>query len=216
VDLKALEPAMRHLLDSYIRADDSRGLSAFEDMTLVEMIVVRGEDAVEALPDGKKGDRRAVAETIENDVRRLIVDEMAVKPKYYERTSRLLDELIRQRREEVIAYGEYLKQVTALARKVKRGEGGRPRPQSIDSPALRAIYDNLPEMGDGAEGESEIDLRESVALAVDQAVRDAKMAGWRGHTIKEWQVKRAIHMALGPLKDRTEEIFDIVKRQRGY
>ena len=35
VDLKALEPAMRHLLDSYIRADDSKELSSFDDMTLV-------------------------------------------------------------------------------------------------------------------------------------------------------------------------------------
>ena len=216
VDLKALEPAMRHLLDTYIRADDSKVLSAFDDMTLVELIVARGEDAVEALPDGIKSDRRAVAETIENNVRRLIVDEMAVNPKYYERMSKLLDELIRQRREEVIAYGEYLKQMTALAKKVKHSEGGPSRPPSIDSPALRAIYDNLPNTGDGADGASESDIRESIALAVDGAVRNAKMAGWRGHTIKERQVKRAIHEALGPLKARTEEIFDIVKAQGGY
>ncbi len=216
VDLKAMEPAMRHLLDTYIRADDSKVLSAFDDMTLVELIVARGEDAVEALPDGIKSDRRAVAETIENNVRRLIVDEMAMNPKYYERMSKLLDELIRQRREEVIVYGEFLKKVTALAKKVKHGEGGPSRPPGIDSPALRAIYDNLPEAGDGAEGESETDIRESVALAVDRAVRDAKMAGWRGHTIKERHIKRAIHKALGPLKARTEEIFDIVKAQGGY
>ncbi len=216
VDLKALEPAMRHLLDSYIRADDSRVLSGFEDMTLVELIVVRGEDAVEALPDGMRGDRRAVAETIENNVRRLIVDEMAVNPKYYEQMSRLLDELIRQRREAVIAYGEYLKRVTALARKVKRGEGGQSRPQSIDSPALHAIYDNLPETGDGAEGEQQSSVREFVALAVHKAVRNARMAEWRNHTIKERHVKRAIHKALGPWKALTEEIFAIVKRQSAY
>ena len=216
VDLKAMEPAMRHLLDTYIRADESKVLSAFDDMTLVELIVARGEDAVEALPDGIKNDRRAVAETIENNVRRLIVDEMAVNPKYYERMSKLLDELIRQRRKEVIAYGEFLKTVTALAKKVKHGEGGPSRPPGIDSSALRAIYDNLPEACDGAEGESETDIRESVALAVDRAVRDAKMAEWRGHTIKERHIKKAIHRALGPLKARTEEIFDIVKAQGGY
>ena len=216
VDLKAMEPAMRHLLDSYIRADDSRVLSAFADMTLVELIVDRGEKAVEALPDGMKGDRRAVAETIENNVRRLIVDEMAVNPKYYERMSRLLDELIRQRREEAIAYGEYLKQVTALARKVKRGEGGQSRPQSIVSAARQAIYDNLHETAHGAKSEPQSDIRESVALAVDQAVLDARMAGWRDHTIKERRVKRAIHDALGPWKAQTEEIFAIVKKQRGY
>ena len=216
VDLKALEPAMRHLLDSYIRADDSKELSSFDDMTLVDLIVARGEDAVEALPDGMKGDRRAVAETIENNVRRLIVDEMAVNPKYYERMSKLLDELIRQRREEVIAYGDYLKKVTALATKVKRGEGGPSRPPGIGTPALRAIYDNLPEAGEVAEGESGPDTREYVALAIDRAVRDAKMAGWRGHMVKERQVKRGIYKALGPWKTRTEEIFKIVKEQGEY
>ncbi|MXX33955.1 MAG: HsdR family type I site-specific deoxyribonuclease [Gemmatimonadetes bacterium] len=213
VDLKALEPAMRHLLDSYIRADDSRVLSEFEDMTLVDLIVARGEDAVEALPGGMNGDRRAVAETIENNVRRLIVDEMVVNPKYYERMSKLLDELIRQRREGVIGYEDYLKRVTVLTRQVKRGGGGPSRPPGIDSPALRAIYDNLPETADA---DSETDLRESVALAVDRAVRDARWAGWRGHPIKERHVKRAIHTALGPWKARTEEIFDIVTAQRGY
>ena len=216
VDLKALEPAMRHLLDSYIRADDSRELSSFDDMTLVQLIVERGEDAVDALPGGMKGDRRAVAETIENNVRRLIVDEMAVNPKYYERMSKLLDELIRQRREEVIAYGEYLKQVTALATKVKRGEGGPSRPPGIDTRALRAIYDNLPETGDGTEGEGQSGSREYVALAIDRAVRDAKMAGWRGHMVKERQVKSAIYNAVGPWKARTEEIFKIVKEQGEY
>ena len=216
VDLKALEPAMRHLLDSYIRADDSRVLSEFEDMTLVELIVARGEDAVEALPAEMKGDRRAVAETIENNVRRLIVDETAVNPKYYERMSKLLDELIRQRREEVLAYGEYLTRVIALTRRVKRGEGGQSRPQSIHSPALHAIYDNLPETGNGAKGEQHSSVRETIALAVHKAVQNARMAEWRGHTIKERRIKKAIHVALGSRKALTEEIFAIVKGQSAY
>ncbi|MDE0102754.1 MAG: type I restriction endonuclease subunit R [Bryobacterales bacterium] len=217
VDLKALEPAMRHLLDSYIRADESRVLSSFEDMTLIDLIVGRGEDAVEALPDGIKGDRRAVAETIENNVRRLIVEEMAVNPKYYERMSKLLDELIRQRREEVIAYGEYLKQVSELARTVKQGDGGSSRPPSIDTAALKALYDNLNfEILDGAEGELQSDFPESLALAVDRAVRRARMAGWRDHPIKERHIKRAISQALDRYKGHTEEVFAIVKAQREY
>ena len=36
IDLKQYEPAMRHLLDSYIRAEESKKQSAFDDMTLVE------------------------------------------------------------------------------------------------------------------------------------------------------------------------------------
>ena len=94
IDLKMYEPAMRHLLDTYIRAEDSEQLSAFDDVTLMQLIVERGDAAVDALPEGIRKNREAVAETIENNVRRLIIDETAVNPKYYEKMSELLDALI--------------------------------------------------------------------------------------------------------------------------
>ena len=47
IDLKMYEPAMRHLIDTYIRADESEKLSAFDDMSLVQLIVERGADAVD-------------------------------------------------------------------------------------------------------------------------------------------------------------------------
>ncbi len=45
-------------------------------MTLIELIVKRGVDAVSALPDGIKRNKEAVAETIENNIRKLIIDEL--------------------------------------------------------------------------------------------------------------------------------------------
>ncbi len=215
VDLKVFEPAMRHLLDTYIRADDSEKLSELDDLTLAELLVKRGEEAVEALPDRIKDDQRAVAETIENNVRRLIVDESRMNPKYYGRMSKLLDELIRRRREDVVAYADYLKEVIDIARRVKHGEGGQSHPATIDTPALRAIYDNLPGMESGAV-DTEADSRELVALAVHQAVQGARMAQWRGHSIKERRVMKAIHQALGHSNVHPQEIFDIVKAQSEY
>ena len=79
IDLKMYEPAMRHLLDTYIRAEESETLSTFDDMTLVQLVVERGEAAIDSLPDGIRGNRDAVAETIENNVRRIIINEMAVQ-----------------------------------------------------------------------------------------------------------------------------------------
>ena len=219
VDLKVFEPAMRHLLDAYIRADDSKILSTFDDMTLVDLLIKDGESAIDSLPEGIRGSRGAVAETIENNVRRLIVDEMAVNPKYYSGMSKLLDELINRRRDGVIAYRAYLKQVIALAEKVKNSEDGRSHPPTINTSALRAIYDNLPEeppVESSRRRTPETCIRETVTLAVDQAVRDARMDGWRGHTIKERHIKTAVHMALGPFRACTATIFDIVKVQREY
>ncbi|MHC5825800.1 MAG: type I restriction enzyme subunit R domain-containing protein, partial [Nostoc sp.] len=36
IDLKAYEPAMRHLIDTYIGAEESEIISAFDDMTLIQ------------------------------------------------------------------------------------------------------------------------------------------------------------------------------------
>ena len=225
VDLKVFEPAMRHLLDNYIRAEDSEVISAFDDMTLVDLLIRDGEGAIGSLPEGIRGSPRAVAETIENNVRRLIVDEMAVNPMYYEKMSAVLDALIRRRREEAIEYEDYLKKVIELAEQVKRGEGGGSYPERIKTRALRAIYDNLPEellrkkVAEGTDAEEPDDAgdpRELVALAVDRAVRRAKMADWRGHPIKERRIGAAIQAALGPYKALTFTILEIVKAQREY
>jgi type I restriction enzyme R subunit len=225
VDLKMFEPAMRHLLDSYIRAEDSEVVSKFDDMTLVDLLVRDGADAINGLPKGIRGSQRAVAETIENNVRRLIVDEMAVNPKYYEKMSTVLDALITQRKEEALEYEAYLKKIIELAEKVKRGEGGGSYPATIETRALRAIYDNLPEEAlarvvaepdTTPKPDTETDPREEAALAVDCAVRRAKMADWRGSPIKERRVAKAIHGALGPYKDLTYTILEIVKAQSEY
>ena len=225
VDLKVFEPAMRHLLDSYIRAEDSEVISSFDDMTLVELLISDGEGAIDSLPEGIRGSRRAVAETIENNARRLIVDEMAVNPKYYERMSAVLDALIQRRREEAIEYEDYLKRVIDLAEKVKRGEGGGSYPASVRTRGLRAIYDNLPEEvlakhvaeGIGTPGSHEsVDARAVVALAVDCAVREARMADWRGNPIKTNRIAAAIQAALGPDNILTLRILEIVKAQSEY
>src|SRR5213592_1902981 len=96
--MKMFEPAMRHLLDTYIQAEESVKLSAFDDMTLVQLIVEKDEGALGALPKGLRENREAMAETIENNVRKVIIDERGVNPRYYEKMSQLLDALIQARR----------------------------------------------------------------------------------------------------------------------
>jgi len=72
IDLKAYEPAMRHLIDTYIRAEESEKVSEFDDMTLVELIVAKGKDAIKTLPKGIRNNKAAVAETIQNNLRKVI------------------------------------------------------------------------------------------------------------------------------------------------
>ncbi|MEY0217336.1 type I restriction endonuclease subunit R, partial [Providencia rettgeri] len=114
VEMKRFEPAMRHLLDMYIRADDSEVLMDFEELGLIELIVEKGADAVEALPESIRKNQEAMAETIENNVRKIIVDENPVNPKYYEQMSVLLNELIELRRQKAIEYQDYLEKIREL------------------------------------------------------------------------------------------------------
>ena len=161
VDLKLYEPAMRHLINAYIRAEDSEKISAFDDMTLIQLIVERDEGAIDALPEGIKNSQEAVAETIENNVRKLIIDETPVNPRYYEQVSQLLDDLIEQRRTHAIGYEKYLARVLELARQVAAPQGGKTRPTEIDTPERKALYDFA-------------DDDAAFAVAIDAAIRAVK------------------------------------------
>ena len=217
INLKMYEPAMRHLLDTYIRAEESEELSTFDDLTLVELIVERGDAALDALPEGIRKNPEAVAETVENNVRRLIIDEMAVNPRYYEKMSELLDALILQRKQEAIDYKDYLSRIVALTEEVKNPQTQVSYPSRIDSAALRALFDNL-QVRDSAlsyDAEPLVDLKAAKALAIDSAIRNVKKDGWRGSKVKEREVRRAIKSELDD-ENLIDKIFVIVKNQQEY
>jgi len=207
IDLKAYEPAMRHLIDSYIDAEESRKVSAFDNLTLIDLIINKGISAIDSLPKGIKENKTAVAETIENNVRKLIIDEKPTNPKYYERMSVLLDEIIRARKQEAIEYAVYLKEIEELSKKLKNTTLTDSYPKSIGTKAKRALYDNL-------------DNNEKLALKVHENIDTRKSEGWRGTKIKERQLKLAITAALEEFgvvdEKKTDEILELAKNQDEY
>ncbi|MEH1955772.1 type I restriction endonuclease subunit R [Nostoc sp.] len=202
IDLKAHEPAMRHLIDTYIGAEESEIISAFDDMTLIQLIVERGANAVEALPKGIKQNQEAVAETIENNLRKVIIDQQPTNPKYFEKMSTLLDELIQARKAASQNYKAYLQRIVELSKQVAQPSRSSQYPQSLNSAAKRALYDNL-------------NQDEALSLAIDDAIRKTKKDGWRGNIMKEREVKNAIKKHLDSSED-CDHIFEIVKSQSEY
>lgn len=205
LDLKQLEPAMRQLIDTYIHAKDSQPISQFAELGLIELLVEKGLGALDSLPKGIRNNEAAMAETIENNVRRIIVDEQPVNPRYYEEMSELLDALIEERRQKAIAYQEYLEQVKVLATKVVRpdGVGTTHYPSELNTRARRALYDNL---GHNAE----------LALRIDTAVRTTKKDGWLGNRFKEREVENAIREVLGDYQVNLQAVVNLVKNQDEY
>ena len=208
VDLKVFEPAMRHLLDTYVDAAESEVIAEFDEVGLVELVAQRGANALEKLPEGIRGSEDAVAETIENNVRKVIVDRRDANPAYYEKMSKLLRTLIERRREEVLEYEEYLEEMSELARQVVDPTQSDDYPDDLATPGQRALYDNL---GENA----------ALAQQIDERVKKNRKDDWRGDDFKERVVKRTIYEAIvehdsSAGEEDVEEIFPVIKNQREY
>ncbi|MGZ7496508.1 type I restriction endonuclease subunit R [Corynebacterium sp. ZY180755] len=180
VDLKQFEAGMRALLDTYIQADASRNLATF-DQGLVHLIVEHGVGVIEKLPESIRKDPGAAAETIVNNVRKTIVDEQAMNPKYYESMSSLLDALIEQRREAVIDYEEYLLKLVEFTQRLATGESEQKYPKWADSSARRALIDFAWPEG------IEVDVER-----VYRTIQRNKDHGWTGDKTKQKSLMRTL------------------------
>lgn len=199
LDLKTYEADMRFLIDTYIQADLPRKISPFDNVSLLQLIVESGiAEAINEKLAEVKDNPEAVAETIENNVRRKIIKEMLTDPAYYERMSTLLKEIIDLRKAKAVNYEEYLKKVAEVARQVETGKADD-TPVRLDTPGKRALYNNLGQ-------------NEGLALQLDQAVKVVRPDAWRGVQPKEQVIKRAIYQILKD-KDEVERIFRIIKEQ---
>jgi type I restriction enzyme R subunit len=171
-------------------------------MGLLDLIVKTGiANAIATQLDGLKGNKNAIAETIENNVRKKIIKEHLNDPAYYEKMSALLDEIIAARRSKAIEYEEYLKRIAELAKRVEAGQSEE-TPQALDTSGKRALYNNLKQ-------------DEVMALRIDEAIRKTRPDGWRGVQAREQVIKAALYGVLGN-EAEVERIFLIVKAQREY
>ncbi len=202
LDLKTYEADMRHLIDNYIQADESQKISPFGNLTLIDIIVNTGiSDAINSLPEGIKGSKVAVAETIENNVRQKIIKEHLIDPAFFEEMSKLLDIIIKERKANAVSYEEYLKKIAALAIKVNEGKS-KSTPDGLNTSAKRALYNNLSK-------------NEDLALAVHEKIITYRPDNWKGNETKERVIKSKLYEVLGDEKE-VEKIFPLVKKQSEY
>lgn len=203
IDLKRYEPDMRQLLDMYLSADPSRVISDFGDATLLQVIVEKGiQEATNQLPQAIRKSETVVAETLEANMRKVIIQEMPINPAYYEKMSVLLQELIHQRKSAAIRYEEFLKRMAKLAGNINPDSVKSSYPEQVNSPAKRALYDNLEE-------------NEELAMVLDHEIVYSKKVDWIGDVIKEREVRNIIKRHISD-QEKIEQILDIVKNQREY
>ena len=227
LDTKAYEADMRHLIDTYVQADEPRKISPFDNIGLLDLIVKTGiADAIAQKLSSMKSNKRAIAETIENNVRRKIIKEHLNDPAFYQKMSVLLDEIIVARKEQAIEYEEYLKRVAELVKQVEAGHADT-LPSVLDSNGKRALYSNLKSDAmetiaanvmlkeNAPEYVTKVDPYLAIALRIDEAVKANRPDGWRGVQAKEQIVKQAIYSVIGNIEE-TERLFLIIKAQSDY
>jgi len=203
VDFKQYEAGMRHLLDTYISAKPSDVISDFNDTGLIQLVVQTGAGAIDKLPDGIKKDPEAVAETIANNMRKLIIDERPTNPKYYDKMSALLDAILEERRKGALEYQQYLAQLLEAATKLGKRQSDSVYPDWASNDARRALVDFF-------------DPNVELAIAIDAVVRNTKPDGWVGAPLKERKVRLALVRTLPADFDRVDELFELIKARHEY
>ncbi|KAB8037563.1 HsdR family type I site-specific deoxyribonuclease [Silvanigrella paludirubra] len=203
LDLKAYEADMRHLLDSYIEASDPRKISPFDDVPLLELIVKSGiaEAFTQKFGNKQPKDDKSVAEVVENNIRSKIMKEHLHDPAFFERMSKLLDEVVKFRKENANKYEEYLLKVVNLAKRIQSGSASQ-MPSSLQTLGQKALYNNLGE-------------QEELALTIDMTLKQVRPADWRGVQTRENVIKQALYEILKSEKE-VERIFNIVFIHKEY
>jgi type I restriction enzyme R subunit len=202
LDLKTYEADMRHLIDNYIQAADARKISAFGDNSLLDLIAKSGiAETINQLHKETKNNQEAVAETIENNVRQKIIKEHLIDPVFFDEISRLLEEVIRERKSKALDYEQYLRRIEALAKRAQAGSN-EDTPASIKTAAQKALFNNLGK-------------NEHLALKIHEKILEVKPDGWKGDSIKENRIKSALFEILNST-DEVERLFSIIKQQAEY
>jgi len=227
LDIKPYEADMRHLLNTYIQADPADPLGTVDQYSLVELIIETGiHDAIaKKLNEKGKLSKNAVAEGIINNVRKTIVRDHLTDPRFYEEMSKLLDDLIKQKRDDTASYEEFLKQAEALVNKMATGQSSHNMPPELNgNPEATVIYNNLPDIL--AQSGPRDQLHETqtgfgnprlvLALRIDRTMREQAPAGWRGDDTREKQVLNALFPLLDRNRNATTALFEIIKNMRGY
>ena len=228
LDIKPYEADMRHLLNTYIQADPAADLLMLSEVSLMEAIIETGiHDAIaRKLNEKGKLSRNGIAEGIINNVRKTIVRDQLTDPQFYEQMSKLLDDLIKQSREDAASYEEFLRKAEALVKRLTARQFDDDVPAALHGRReATVIYNNLPQILDAgharadgfAESRAEYgDELIRLALEIDRVMRVQAPAGWRGDQTKEAQVLNALFPVLDRNREATRALFELIKNQPGY
>lgn len=201
IDMRRYEPDMRQVLDLYVKAENSEVIAKLDDTSFLDIVAAQNEEQLNDLPDELKDEYgRASAETVEANLREVIRKDSPFNPAYYGKLSIILQELIDKRKKEMLDYEEYMKELIELVKKA-RGKSANSYPESIKTPGMRALYDNL--------GQNEY-----LAIRTHEVIKENAIVGFRDNRLKQRKLIKALAKLLGD--EMAQKIYDIIKLHDEY
>lgn len=196
VDMARYDAEMRDLLDQYIDADRSEVLEEMNDFSFLDLIVKKEEDyMVDEKNEKALGGQEGVAETLVANSRRVINRKREQNPAEYERLSDQLKRLLKEMREGILEYKDFLRQIVEINEALRHGEKSiDPR---INSDLKKALYDNL---------ENNVDL----ALKVNETAVRYAAPGFEDNPNFSRSLRMRLDVALQGDKEKSEIAYRIL------
>jgi type I restriction enzyme R subunit len=201
IDLKLYEPDMRKLIDTYIRSNRSKVVADLSDRPLLELLATEGVKAIENLPAGIQENSKAVAETITNNIRRTVIEKSPTNPKYFEKMSHLLSEVVKQLDQDSVEYEALLMKLIALSDEVLNPKHSYPVEISQLGAGAGAIYDQV---------NQDISVTESANRILMHA-----QDGWRTNAMKSRILRNELLECLNN-EALVDQIIEVAKYYENY
>lgn len=207
LDLKYYDPAMRQLIDNYVRAEDSEKLVDLADISFLDLIDMDGDKAIDSLPKKIKQNERSVAEVLAANMRKIIISERPNNPAYFDKMSELLNQLLQEQKDGKLQYKELIGKLIDKLKEARSTVKAK-YPASIDTKGKQSLYDNL-----GNDEALTLRVHDTIKANARDGFRDMDGSGMK----KMRALRRAVEDVLqGFEADKIDDIMQIIVAQKEY
>ena len=207
LDLKYYDPAMRQLIDNYVRAEDSEKLVDLADISFLDLIDTDSDKAIDSLPKKIKQNERSVAEVLAANMRKMIISERPNNPAYFDKMSELLNQLLQEQKDGKLQYKELIGKLIDKLKEARSAVKTK-YPASIDSKGKQSLYDNL-----GNDEALTLRVHDTIKANARDGFRDMDGSGMK----KMRALRRAVECVLQDFEaDRIDDIMQIIVAQKEY
>ena len=208
LDLKYYDPAMRQLIDNYVRAEDSEKLVDLADISFLELIDTDTDKAIDSLPNNIKQNERSVAEVLAANMRKMIISERPNNPAYFDKMSELLNQLLQDQKSGKMQYKELIEKLIERLKEARSTVRKR-YPSTMDTKGKQALYDNLSE-----DEELASRVHEAILYNARDGFRDMDSSGQRKMKALRKAVEGTLHGS--GQEDKIDNIMQLAVAQKEY